>query len=173
MQGLSHYSVIPDKSGSALFHFKLDSDSDVRIFLSPIVGSYKIYVSHNRDVTEDNYTWKGDDNSIIIYKEDKDFLRSATYFIFIKPSGIFIEDKQLSFSIKYSTEQSISLINEGIQENGEVKGKDYIYYKFIVLRKNLDLQVSLTTTSGDPKVIVSMSDTNIFPTINNKDMELT
>lgn len=150
--------------------FSQELTRDIRVFLLPIAGRYRVYAGVNYVPTASNYTWAlpESSNSFLISSKDPKYAREGLYYILVEK--LYRSDNTAHvYTVKFVTGQYATTLFEGVPEVGNLTKGDIAYYKFFIVNATNDVTVSVMPLSGDPNLYVSVNSSNQLPSSKNYD----
>jgi hypothetical protein len=139
------------------FSFFLGDELQVRFMLTKVSGDPDIYVTTNSShaVTEANAMWHsvnwGSDVLDINPRTDSRACRSCTYYIAV------VGVAETTYRLTATTTTNVPVLIDGMPINDRVGTLQWNYYNYFdVYGSSRDIKITLTTTSGDADLFVTL-----------------
>jgi len=170
IDGTPQIITINDTEGELCYFHAPSVKQNIKIQLTPIVGSYLVYIGADFIPNERNYTWRMNlyDHDIEILARDNKYITSGRYNILIQKS-IKNDDSPYMASIKFTTGTFHTTIVERQPELGNLAQSEVRYYKYNVISYTGSITILVTPFSGDPDLYISISPGNDKPGLGNSD----
>ena len=149
-----------------------ESDHDIKIVLTGHTGKFNLFVANsekNLDWTHEKfyYNWKGENNELLtILRSDSHFRTNSKYLILVQAIG-FSGDRSATYTIQFTQGNDIFMLLSDVSISGHIRPSEYSYYSFPLHYSKLDIKISLTVSSGDPDLYLSLNYENTRPNKTN------
>jgi hypothetical protein len=155
-------------------HYTAATAQAVHITLTPYTGKYTLYVANrpenlNWSTEVFYYNWCTCNNShpdqstvLNLSPSDSWYRPSSTYLVLVMANE-FAADLSATYSITYSTGDGTVRLQEGVQFMDDVSEGNYKFYNFPVHDFHEDVNIKITSYSGDPDLYLSVHSNNTKP----------
>lgn len=143
-------------------------------------GNFLMYLSKDKVPTPEDYQYVGQEHDPIYFTpanmskdEDKEQLAKSKYYVLVKPYQYSVKEEDQSkdsagmafvFTIGFYEEDSFIRLALASPLKGQVNS-NYFHYFVVDISKvqEDDFEVTLTTISGRPDIVISFDPSNKFP----------
>jgi hypothetical protein len=134
-----------------------DGATDLTISVSPLTGNAHLYVSHTTLPETTDYVWASEQwtgGSLTIHRNDGDWpcQPGIQCVFYIGVYGV----SQSDYSLVATTSDAAIVLRNGVPVTEWVGEQDWEYFTFTVDQADTTLRVSITPSSGDPDLYISM-----------------
>eukprot|EP01022_Parablepharisma_sp_SALTPOND_P028385 TRINITY_DN70889_c0_g1_i1.p1 TRINITY_DN70889_c0_g1~~TRINITY_DN70889_c0_g1_i1.p1 ORF type:complete len:1619 (-),score=127.34 TRINITY_DN70889_c0_g1_i1:4134-8990(-) len=150
--------------------FPKEDARDIRVFVVPITGEYRIFVGVDYIPTSNNFTWEFAQGatSLLIKSSDTRYRREGIYYVVV--TKLFpTNTNPHAYTVKYITGLYSTTLLDGVPEIGNLTRGDIAYYKYFIANVTSDITLSVTPLSGDPDLYISVNASNQLPSSDQYD----
>jgi hypothetical protein len=155
--------------------FSEENKQPIRITLTPISGSYAMYVANSPNNLDREreifyYDWctcaenREDHNYVVNIKTTDGKYKAQTTYLVLVVATYFTSDDSASYSIMYNIGNGTISLQEAVPYMDEVGHNEYKYYLFPIYLNHEDVTITVTAMTGDPDLYVSVNPENPKPT---------